>query len=100
MEFIGAVGRVCASVVYNNHEFFWNVAGCTALLSTPLDKVYRAFPMEAKYTTGIIGSFPPVEPLREAMMDYGGLTVNKIYTCFTFLLSRGFRFSHILHEFA
>lgn len=63
VDHASTVGKVRADVVRDDNELLWNIARCTALISTFLDKIDEAFLVKAESASSNIGSVGPVETL-------------------------------------
>lgn len=86
MEQAGAAGIICASMVGDDDDLLRNIARCTLLVTTRLDKIDESLPIEGMSAIGENGFIGPVEPLEEAAMDYdrqnAKQTYNRFSSCF------------------
>lgn len=69
LEYANAVRKIRANVVQDKDDVLRNVARCTAIILSCLDKSRRSLPAEGKYDTAGAGSIGPGETLGAAPMD-------------------------------
>lgn len=75
VEFVDAVGKVCANVLRHNDNVLRNVARYTALIWNPLSKANESVLSDGKCDAAAAGSTGPLETTKKVTVDREGPTM-------------------------